>query len=122
MQTSRQQPGRRSTTILAALAVLFTTALSVPAIGQDSGLSVPESAVDHLIGNKSERIYIVVMAEDPVASYDGGTAGIAATRPAEGEKIDPNAANVKAYRTHLSKRHDAALANVGVTESRKVYD
>src|SRR5262245_10223136 len=39
---------------------------------------------------KSNNLYIVQMSEVPVASYTGGTAGLRATKPGRGQKIDPN--------------------------------
>jgi NADH-quinone oxidoreductase subunit H len=38
--------------------------------------------------------YIVLMAADPVVAYDGGVAGIPATEPRKGEKINPSASTV----------------------------
>src|SRR5574342_384137 len=46
---------------------------------------------------QSNRLYIVRMADLPVVSYEGGIAGLAATKPARGQKIDPNAGDVSAY-------------------------
>lgn len=47
--------------------------------------------------------YIVVLAEQAVASYDGGTPGYAPTKPGNGRKVDAGAPNVKAYDAHLRK-------------------
>jgi subtilisin family serine protease len=63
--------------------------------------------------------YIVSFADEPVASYTGYKAGYAATRPAAGKHINPNAASVKRWQTYLTSKHDAALAKVGAT---KIYD
>jgi hypothetical protein len=60
-------------------------------------------------------VYIVRLAEPPVSDYKGGVAGIAATKPAAGQKIDPNAANVKQYVSYLLGRQTAALQGVGGT-------
>lgn len=61
---------------------------------------------------KSGR-YIVELAEPPVVAYDGGVRGLRATRPAEGEKINPQSADVTRYVAHLQGRQDAALRAVG---------
>jgi hypothetical protein len=45
--------------------------------------------------------YIVQLAEPPVVAYDGGIAGLAATKPAKGQKIDPNSAAVLKYKAYL---------------------
>lgn len=60
--------------------------------------------------------YIVVLAEEAVAAYDGGTPGYAATKPDKGRKVDAGAPNVKAYDAHLRKaQRDLAVKHgVGV--------
>ena len=63
--------------------------------------------------------YIVQLAELPVTAYSGGIAGYAATKPAKGQKIDPNDAKVVRYMSHLTARHDALLAGTG--GGRKLY-
>jgi len=64
--------------------------------------------------------YIVQMRDLPVVAYDGSIDGLAATKPANGQKIDPNSALVTKYVGHLTGKHDAALKSVGAT--RKLYD
>src|SRR5690606_10575768 len=60
--------------------------------------------------------YVVHMALDPVVAYDGGVAGLAATEPAAGADIDPEAPRVVEYVEHLESRHDAVLDRVGGAE------
>ncbi|HEX5760511.1 MAG TPA: S8 family serine peptidase [Thermoanaerobaculia bacterium] len=64
--------------------------------------------------------FIVRMSEDPVVAYRGGIAGLKATKPAKGQKINPNSPDVVRYVAYLQSRHDAALAAVG--GGRKLYD
>src|SRR5829696_6778296 len=66
-------------------------------------------------------LYIVRMVDAPVVAYEGGVAGISATAPAQGKKVNPNSSNVQRYVVHLKSRHDAALNAVGAG-SAKVYD
>jgi subtilisin family serine protease len=68
----------------------------------------------------SQATYIVQMLDEPAVAYDGGISGLAATKPAKGQKIDPNSANVKKYVAYLNGKHDEALAKVG--GGAKVYD
>ncbi|HEY8119729.1 MAG TPA: S8 family peptidase [Myxococcota bacterium] len=63
-------------------------------------------------------VYIVRLAEPPVADYEGGVAGIAATKPVAGRKIDPNSAAVKRYASYLLGKQNAALASVG---GKRIY-
>src|SRR5262245_20946076 len=67
----------------------------------------------------SNGLYIVRMADLPVVAYAGGVAGLPATRPGRGSKIDPNSANVRNYAEYLDSRHGEAAGRVG---AKKVYD
>jgi subtilisin family serine protease len=67
----------------------------------------------------SNRLYIVRMAELPVALYDGGLSSYPATRPPRGQKIDPESPNVSRYASYLDGRHTQVINRVG---GRKVYD
>src|SRR5262245_12517723 len=95
----------------AALAALAATALAVLLV-----------AVAPAGAGSSKSIFIVQMIDPPAVSYDGGIAGLGATRPAKGEKIDPNAANVKSYVGYLNGQHDKALEKVGGGAGDKLYD
>jgi subtilisin family serine protease len=92
---------------LGAFAILGALLLAVSASGgtTDSG---------------GKGLYIVQMALDPVSAYKGGVAGIPATKPGKGQKIDRQSGAVQTYAKHLTSKHDEALAAVG--GARKVYD
>jgi subtilisin family serine protease len=60
------------------------------------------------------------MAELPVVAYEGTIDGYPATKPKNGQKIDPDNPQVVKYKAYLDARHDAALAAVG--GGRKAYD
>jgi hypothetical protein len=62
----------------------------------------------------SQKVYIVQLADAPAATYAGGVSGIAATRPANGAKLDSTAPNVRAYVSHLAVRRSAELAKAGM--------
>ena len=96
----------RSWGALGAFAVLGALMLAVSASGADI--------------STEKQTYIVQMLESPVVAYEGGTAGLAATKPAKGQKIDPNSAAVKKYAAYLVAQHDAALQKVG--GAAKLYD
>ena len=59
------------------------------------------------------RTYIVQLREAPAATYSGGTAGLAATRPVQGARLNARSAPVQAYRNHLQSRQLATLAPLG---------
>ena len=96
----------RSLGALGAFAVLAVLMLAVSASGADT--------------STAKETYIVQMLESPVVAYEGGTAGLAATKPAKGQKIDPNSAAVKKYAAYLASQHDATLQKVG--GAAKLYD
>ncbi|HVZ45280.1 MAG TPA: S8 family peptidase [Ramlibacter sp.] len=66
----------------------------------------------------TNKVYIVQLAEEPVAGYRGTIRGLAATRPARGHKIDSADPAVSAYRSYLQSRHDKLVRAVG---GRKLY-
>ncbi|MFG1708287.1 S8 family serine peptidase [Nonomuraea sp. M3C6] len=84
-----------------------------------AGLAWP-GPVSAQAGPDEQKTYIVQMAPDPVATYEGDVAGLAKTKPQEGEKIDPGSNDVTKYADHLRGRHDAALKKVG--GGKKVYE
>jgi len=73
--------------LMLVIAVFATPATGVRA-NRDVGGVAPNQ------GKSTSNVYIVRMSEDPVVAYDGGVAGLKATKPARGQKIDPNAPSV----------------------------
>lgn len=62
--------------------------------------------------------YIVELADAPAASYEGTVAGLQATRPAAGNKLNVNASHVQAYLSYLDRR---AASVASVIPSAPVY-
>lgn len=58
--------------------------------------------------------YIVRLQADPVASYDGGVRGFAATQPEAGERLDAGNAISRSYAGYLRKHQDAVADRAGV--------
>ena len=96
----------RSWGALGAFAVLTALILSVSASGADNSAAT--------------QTYIVQMIENPVVAYEGGVAGLKATKPSKGNKIDPNSPAVQEYVGYLKGSHEKALAKVG--GAKKIYD
>ena len=86
---------------LALVAVLFV----VPASGSDDS---GETAT-----------YVVQLVQAPLAGYDGGVSGYAATKPAKGKKLDASSNAAQKYAGYLNSTHDRAVDQVGGT---KIYD
>ena len=105
--------GRRLVALVAS-ATLLVALLPGAALAVQS-----EQASDQGVGIAKNGIYVVQMIEKPVVAYAGGIKGYPATKPAEGEKIDPLSANVVKYATLLRTRHAKAVTAVG---GKKLYD
>ncbi|WP_323961871.1 S8 family serine peptidase [Arthrobacter sp. JZ12] len=61
--------------------------------------------------------YIVVLNEEPAATYEGGVPGIAATKPEKGEKLNAKKDFPK-YKKHLEQKQQAVAAEEGVEINR----
>jgi hypothetical protein len=86
------------------------------------GLAGAQAAQDRTTNQKSHAstsTYIVQLADDPAVAYQGGVAGLKATAPAKGQKLDPTAVDVKRYVAYLNGKHGDAAAAVGAD---KFYD
>ena len=93
------------------LVFVLTLSLSTPALAQDSGRA-----------NGNAKSYIVILTDKPIVAYDGGIAGYEATKPAMGNKVNPNSAHVKKYEKLLESKHDQSLQDAGVSTEARVYD
>ena len=73
------------------VAALLTGTTVTTAFGATGSEEVsPPTPIDSPTGT-----YIVLLEEDPVATYDGGEPGLRATTPADGEKLDTQSAEVQ---------------------------
>ena len=72
------------------------------------------------VAKSHNGIYIVRMSDAPAVSYEGGVAGLNATRKGEGQRPDIQNADVQNYMEYLNSRHTDALTAVGGGE--KLYD
>ncbi len=102
---------------LSALAVLALVASLVTAAGGPAGAKNASRA--HQDVPYRDGRYIVIFADDPVASYDGNVAGFPPTRPSPGRKLDVTSPAAQRWQQRLTSSHDVALARVGAT---KLYD
>ncbi len=112
---------KRLTRVFAVVA-LATATVDLPnsrVRAQDSAQPAQQSSAQGPQDVASNKLYIVQMADLPVAAYAGGIAGLPATRPGRGRKFDPDSANVSNYAGYLDSRHDRAVGRIG---GRKVYD
>jgi hypothetical protein len=66
------------------------------------------------------KTYLVQLDGQPVIGYQGGKFGLAATKPARGQKIDRKNPDVARYAKHLDDRSAAVFAAAG--GGQKLYD
>ncbi len=59
------------------------------------------------------RPYVVQLADKPIASYDGGVNGMAATQPRPGQRLNLNSASVQLYSGYLAQKKAAVRAAIG---------
>jgi subtilisin family serine protease len=96
---------------VAILAACLLSAVFVAAAGaRYAGDGVKGSA-----GKGVSDAYIVQLEDPPVAAYEGGIAGLAATAPAPGQKIDRNSDAVRQYVAYLESKQAEAANSVGAT-------
>ena len=115
-----QAPDTR-TFALHRVAVTLFTSIAVMLMAVLTGTS---SAVAGPVFNSQgqspsdENLYIVQFAEPPALTYSGRSGGLAATRPADGQKFDPHSANVREYTRTLLDKHDHALQSIGAYDNK----
>ncbi|MGW0671514.1 S8 family serine peptidase [Streptomyces sp. NPDC002746] len=91
------------------IGALLTSALAAVSLP----LAAPATAAP--AGSLAAGVYLVTLADQPLATYDGSVDGIPATRPAVGRKLDVKAANAKRYRAHLIDEQTDVAKKAGAT-------
>jgi subtilisin family serine protease len=114
----RRIAARHAACAVAVLTLFVSVSLGSAASGAPGGTSARSAPSIRA----ASAVYIVQMADSPVVAYEGGTAGLPATKPAPGQKANPNNPAVRRYRTFLNNGHAAALAAVGAPGTAKFYD
>ena len=70
---------------------------------------------------EARRTFIVQLVGDPVASYTGGVAGLPATKPSTGTKLDVSASDVQAYIAYLDAKQANVLSTIGTANITQQY-
>ncbi|POH74104.1 protease [Arthrobacter glacialis] len=119
-RTLFRSPGlRKAVALCAAVPLLLATVGALPASANPSQPALPGiSQTDVAPLSYPGGRYIVVLAEQPIAMYDGGTAGLAATKPAAGQKLDATRSEVKKYKAHLEDKQAAVAKSENVKVKR----
>jgi hypothetical protein len=90
--------------------------ISLPQIHPDLTEKLAQQPVEYVDGR-----YIVELAADPVATYDGSTAGLSATATDDADGIDFDSDEVAAYRDFLDAERTDVLDDLGVDAAAE-YD
>jgi subtilisin family serine protease len=106
----RSRGRRRATLVIASVAAIA------------AAMVIPGAAAAKPTRAEVNTLYLIQLAGDPLATYTGTVAGIPATKPAEGAKLDTRSWNYKAYRSHLQAKRTEALRAAGIDASQKVAD
>ncbi|SDH36800.1 MULTISPECIES: S8 family peptidase [unclassified Duganella] len=92
--------------IPAAAILLLSGALSLAQVAQ---------------AQEERRSYLIQLADKPAATYTGGVAGLAATQPPSGQRIDPGSATLQLYTDYLGQKQAAIKALVPAAEIEYDY-
>ena len=77
---------KKKISIFTAAIILFAAVL---AFAQVPDAQVENSKLESIFSKKTDPfVYIVLMAQDPAITYEGGITGLQATRPKKGKKIN----------------------------------
>lgn len=79
-------------------------------------------ALSSAVKNGKAKSYIVIMADDPLVSYQGDLTDYPATKPGKGGKINPKSAHVRKYQKFLEASHARSLADAGVDQNARIHN
>ena len=74
------------------------------------------------LADDTRRSYIVQLTDKPVATYTGQVAGLPATMPAAGQRLDVDAAAVQSYINYLDNKQEAVISTISSAEITHKYD
>jgi subtilisin family serine protease len=101
--------------LIFALVLAFSSAAQAQGNEQNAGKRPVTTPVTESVNG----LYIVRMIDAPVVAYEGDVAGLKATKPKQGQKINPNSRAVIDYVNYLTTKHNDALGKAG---GRMVYN
>ncbi len=109
-----------ATLLVLVLAIAAAVGQAAPTATQVASLHPVASGATLKAEPPGPGVYIVVLAEPPLAAYTGGLPGLAATSPrARGtSRLASDAPEAQAYLRHLQVAQDAALGRFGAALGR----
>ncbi|WP_445260448.1 S8 family peptidase [Pseudarthrobacter raffinosi] len=110
---------RKAAALAVGLPLLLSSMAMSPATAAPAEANTAVASKKINPGDYPAGRYIVVLAEKPAATYDGGTPGLAATKPQKGSKLDADRPEVQQYRAHLEGRQNAVAGSESVRIKRQ---
>jgi subtilisin family serine protease len=80
------------------------------------------SVASSAFADAERHSYIVQLTDKPVATYTGQVAGLAATMPPQGQRLNVDAADVQAYINYLDAKQNDVINTVSAAEITHKYD
>lgn len=115
------QIARINAGIFSAAALLIFCGLQFAAGAEPNEPAVPLRSADETgLEKPTQAVYLVRLRAASASGYAGGRSGLAATRPAPGERLDRRNSNVESYVAWLESTHDQLLAEIGAAGT-KIY-
>jgi subtilisin family serine protease len=102
-----------------AFVASFVIAALVP-VGQGAAGSEPENGITSSLVVADPSLFVVQLADAPLALYAGGVSGLAPTLPAArgATRLDPNSPDSRAYLAYLATRQSSAEGAIAVAIGR----
>lgn len=97
----------------AGLAVVAAAALAFTGIASPATAAPPDPGTIGVQQDLAGGSYIVTLADEPVASYEGGVPGFDGTAPEEGDQLDARKAPVQDYSQYLEEQQQEVADSVG---------
>jgi subtilisin family serine protease len=100
------------------LAASLTATLAISAIAFTGGAATAAPTTPFAQSGKTSfdpGRYVVTLADDPAATYDGGVSGFDATKPDPGGRLNPGAKDVTEYTDYLAAEQEDVAADVDAT-------
>ncbi|WP_445442556.1 S8 family serine peptidase [Clavibacter sp. km1a] len=109
-ESARAASLRRATASVAATALV---AAGLVTLGAGGAMAAPAPTVATQASDLKDGRYIVTLADEAAATYQGGVSGLAATQVRSGAQLDAEAAPVVEYTDYLKQQQEEVAASVG---------
>ena len=110
---------RKAAALAVGLPLLLSSLAVAPASAAPGGRNGENTSSAARDSQFKDGRYIVVLAGPAAAAYEGGAAGLGATKPQLGRKLDAGSPNYKAYDAHLRQQQRDVAAAQGVSPAKQ---